>query len=212
VVSDGSQEVIITAAFKMDLVFVTQKAWFDQTISASFNAARRLVCSQSGQQECCSADAINGVRSKADKREKKQYCTSNGCCKCPSNKKGRVRQLLDHNRNVDFVNERILIEEDLFGTDFNDILVRYTDLDPIESGAVLDATSVEDVAVCRGNNYNATENGSPTLTCGEYKEAECKINDYYVVNDTKSNETCIVSQAFFLKEFRAGDRFNSLCL
>lgn len=185
-----------TAAFKMDLVFVTDKNWITKA---------QQICSQEVQQECCSADAINDS-SKLEKEEKKKYCKSLGCGKCP-NRSRRARSLSEQEfNNFNFVQhppssqlliQRALIAEDLSDNaedlsdkDFNRVLKKYTDLDPTSTGAIVGETNVEDIAVCRDNSYNATENETPTLNCGEYETLNCVINDYIIVNPDET-EICI---------------------
>jgi hypothetical protein len=86
-----------------------------------------------------------------------------------------------------------MIDDDLYGTDFNDVLNQYTALNTNSTGAVLNATNVEDLAVCRASNYNVTEYETPSLGCGKYLEYDCEANDYIIVqsNDTNATEVCI---------------------
>jgi hypothetical protein len=177
--ADGKESTIATAAFKMDLVFATKEKFNEQSL-ASPSGRRRLECSQKQLQECCSADAINDSMNEDEKKEFKQYCKSIGCKKnkCPKKKEKKSIRLLKTS------DERFLIEENLLGTNFNDIIREYTDMAPIESGAVLDATSLEDLTICRANAYNIFENDEPVLTCEEYEEANCETNDYLTVETT----------------------------
>lgn len=199
---DGTETVIGTAAFKMDLVFVTKTNWFNET-SGSPNFRRRLkTCSQKGQQECCVADAFNGL-SKDEKKQKKKWCKNLGCnnFNCPSKKKRPRRQLrqgVDHVHSMRHLRSvhvtRSMIQEDLYGIEFNVALTQYTNnLQPNTTGAVLveNTTNIEDLAVCRANNYNATEYGTPSLECAQYANNTCEANDYIIVesNETSTNIT-----------------------
>ena len=186
--TDGSQETIETAAFKMDLVFASHKEF--NPSSRFLTGRRRLECNTEGLQECCSADSINDSMSQDEKKKIKKYCKSIGCPvnECPNKKKGKKKK--NKNKQSILLNEtlRFLIEKDLLGTDFNDALNDYTDLKPVVSGAVLDATGLEELALCRANNYNIEENDEPIITCEEYEESDCEINDYLIVegNETES--------------------------
>jgi hypothetical protein len=87
-----------------------------------------------------------------------------------------------------------MIQEDLYGIEFNVALTQYTNnLQPNTTGAVLveNTTNIEDLAVCRANNYNATEYGTPSLECGQYANNTCEANDYIIVesNETSTNIT-----------------------
>jgi hypothetical protein len=78
-----------------------------------------------------------------------------------------------------------LIEPGSFtGTDFNVLLGQYTSLEPIETGAVLDATNLEDVTECRTNNYSVETKKSATLWCKERDEKSCDENDFIIENRT----------------------------
>ncbi|KAL3772931.1 hypothetical protein ACHAWO_001130 [Cyclotella atomus] len=132
----------------------------------------------------------------------KAYCKSFGCKNCPR-KRRRLRRRFSDNFGlfqVDFNSPTAsvsihgsLIDDDLYGTDFNDILNQYTTLQPNSTGAVLNATNVEDLAVCRASNYNVTEYETPSLDCGEYVKFDCEANDYIIVqsNDTNATEVCL---------------------
>ena len=196
---DSSQTTIGTAAFKMDFVFVTNSTWIDETSDFS-NIQRRLeTCSQQGQQECCSADAFNGL-TKDEKRTKKKYCKQIGCNKqCPKKKKKQSKRnsyygaagtrIKQHSRSLKHEStQRSLIDEDLNGIEFNQALAQYTSLEPNETGAVLNATNLEDLATCRANSFNAEREDNPTLECGEYANRTCDVNDFIAV-DLNETET-----------------------
>jgi hypothetical protein len=192
---DGSEEVIETAAFKMDFVFVTQKSWSEPQF-----LGRRLTCKgQNKLEKCCAANAFSGLDDDGiEKRQK--WCKKKGCeeDECPVNY-GRRKlsgevgdsRIVNHLRSPKPLTERLMIEDDLTGIEFNDAIEQFTDYEPISTGAVLDATNLKDVAECRASNYNATEYNTPTLECGEYNESSCADNDYVVVesNSTDANET-----------------------
>jgi hypothetical protein len=97
-----------------------------------------------------------------------------------------IRQLRDSTNAV-----RLSLHEDFTDTDFNEILGKYTTFNPMETGAVLDATSFEDLTVCRANNYNAVEFESPLLNCSKYDEFQCDLNDYIVMDD---DEKCSIGE------------------
>lgn len=188
--ANGDEETIAAAAFKMDLIFATKKDFDPDPSSRLLFDHRRLQCSQKQLQECCSVDSINDSMTEDQVQEFKQYCKKIGCKKnkCPWKKKKNSLRLLRTETG------RFLIEGDLLGTNFNDVLGEYTDLAPVETGAVLDATSLEDLAVCRANNYNIVENDEPLLTCEEYEEAGCETNDYLII---EANETETFSPTYF---------------
>jgi hypothetical protein len=200
--ASDTESVIRTAAFKMDFVFATNVDWLNQTdVEEPFWRKLKGNCPNELLQECCSADAFNGL-SKDEKQEKKAYCKSIGCKNCPR-KRRRLRRRFSDNFGlfqVDFNSPTAsvsihgsLIDDDLYGTDFNDILNQYTTLQPNSTGAVLNATNVEDLAVCRASNYNVTEYETPSLDCGEYVKYDCEANDYIIVqsNDTNATEVCL---------------------
>lgn len=221
--ASDTEIVIRTAAFKMDFVFATNVDWLNQTDDEEpfwrNLRGNNNVCSPKGNQECCSADAFNGL-SKDEKKEKKAYCKSIGCKNC-SMKRRRLRRGFRHTfgpLQVDVDSpttsvsiHRSMIDDDLYGTDFNDALKQYTALDPNSTGAVLNATNVEDLAVCRASNYNVTEYETPSLGCREYLKYDCEANDYIIVqsNDTNATEVCLpevrcywlVSTIVFIDEY-----------
>jgi hypothetical protein len=205
--ASGVESFIRTAAFKMDFVFATNVDWFNQT-DAENTFWRKLrgnkggnQCTSRGNQECCSADAFNGL-SKDEKKAKKAYCKSIGCKNCPK-KRRRLQSRFQHNFDLFRVDSnlppasvstlRSLIDDDLYGTDFNDVLNQYTALEPNSTGAVINASNVEDLAVCRASNYNVTEHETPSLGCGEYLKYDCESNDYIIMqsNDTNATEVCL---------------------
>lgn len=185
--ADGKEETIATAAFKMDLVFATKKDFDPEPSSRLLFDHRRLKCSQKNLQTCCSADSINKSMSQEEIDAFKQYCVDLGCkpSKCPKKKKKKKMTSL---RLLQSETQRFSIEEDLLDTNFKDVLGKYTDLAPVETGALLDATSLDDLTICRANNYNVAENDEPILTCEEYEEADCKTNDYLII-DANATET-----------------------
>ena len=212
---DGSQTTIRTAAFKMNFIFVTNTSWFNET-SGSPNVQRRLAkCSQQGQQECCCADAFNGLK-KIEKKTKKKYCKQIGCKKCPIKKKKRSKRdsydgiagirITQHLRSLKHTTaQRTLIEEDLNGIKFQQALAQYTRLEPNETGAVLNATNLEDLATCRANNFNAVVDDNPTLECEEYANRTCDVNDFITVDSNETETAYIVvdsssSEAFCLPD------------
>jgi hypothetical protein len=82
-----------------------------------------------------------------------------------------------------------MTEDDWTGIDFNAALKKYTVLEPITTGAVVDATSLADVSDCRANSYNRKKRDFNTLSSEEYQAAECDDNDYYDPEKTKIKET-----------------------
>jgi hypothetical protein len=196
-VKNETGDVIETASFKMDLVFVTNKTWsasFNETQSDS-NAPGRLlskagkggkdtVCNQENQAACCVPNAINDVGQNVTRF--KDYCNDLGC-KQSNCEKIVSRRLLTTNEHMSSAQMhslrsptiRVLDEYDFAGKEFNDVLRQYTKLEPITTGAVLGATNLEDVAVCGANSYSVVANKSPFLSCKSYKEASCDVNDYY---------------------------------
>jgi hypothetical protein len=85
-----------------------------------------------------------------------------------------------------------MLEDNFTGTYFSDIIVQYTHLDPLSTGALLadNETNLEDISICRASNYNATEYETPSLECQEFNNSHCDDNDYIVLsNETDSNIT-----------------------
>jgi hypothetical protein len=207
---NGVGTYIETAAFKMDIVYVSKVGWFNEYVSndttddsesTSFLLMRRLrkksQCNQEDQQDCCVADGIS--KSSTVYKNKKEQCMKIGCKVkvCGGNKRRNrvmtraIYPSTNNLRSLQSVPHQNILVGDLYGTDFNEVLEEHTDLDPISTGAIVDATSLEDVAECRASNYNATEYDTPTLECGEYNESSCADNDYVVVesNTTEANGT-----------------------
>lgn len=83
------------------------------------------------------------------------------------------------------------LNENLTNVDFNVVIGKYTRLNPVETGAIMNATRLEDLNVCRANNYNVLEHQSPLLGCGEYDALQCDFNDYIIMdtNKTDNNKT-----------------------
>ena len=124
---------------------------------------------------------------------KRNFCEENNC-----KPEFCVKEIPEEHRGLNSkTSKRAKLNDDtasnLFGTLFNKILGDYTYLNPISTGAILDATSLEAMAECRANNYNATEYGTPTLECGEYNETSCEQNDYIIVvtNETDIDDYCL---------------------
>lgn len=179
-VDDETQADIFTAAFKLDFVFVTVKSWYDSFNETTFR--RRLGKPGKGpgkEQKEGNPNAVN--------HSCKNRCGINTVEQCKFNCGNRkwygdsdrlMRKLKDSASDV-----RLSLDGNFTGTDFNEILRMHTVLNPIETGAVLDATSFEDITSCRANNYNAIESESPLLECGDYNEFQCDLNDYMIMND-----------------------------
>jgi hypothetical protein len=221
--SDGTQNSIGTAAFEKHLTLATKTNWFNDTSgSPNFRHLAEKTCNQRAQQECCCADAFNGLTSA--QLRKKKYCEKRNCSGVCSGKKKRVRRrqlgegrvienapAVRHLRTSAAV-QRIMINANLSGIEFNDALRNYTDLASNTTGAVPyeDATSVEDLAVCRAKNFNATEYDKLSLECGQYANSSCKNNDYIIVD---SNETEINGTSAYClpDDFHCADQSGDLC-
>jgi hypothetical protein len=186
---NGTSYTTDTAAFKMNFVFVTQKSWSHSDLVDAGNV-RNLKCKGPQKLEkCCSATAFQGL-TKVEKQERKDWCKNKGCSRneCPKDRRRGMRKL--SNEETQDLRSLQLIEQGIFtGTDFNDALGQYTSLEPVETGAVLDATNLEDVTVCRTNNYNVEKRSTYILYCKEYDEKSCDHNDYIIekTNDSDAN-------------------------
>lgn len=158
-------------AIKVDFVYASKLAWLNE--SYSLTAAQ--TCGKNKQQECCSTDSFNGL-SKEERRGIKQSCKEKNCNKCPKNKRRVRRQMSVVGRAL---TDESLHAENWTDIDLNSILVNYTGLDPIATGAVLDATDLESLAICSASHYNYTEYGGRYyITCEDYENATCHVNDY----------------------------------
>lgn len=146
-------------ALKIDLVYATKKEWMDEMNSYSL-AGTQKTCDSKTQQQCTSADTMN-CNANRECANQKNYCKSKGCSK------RRLRQLSQIEAN------------NLTGTDFNDMLAKYTKFNIKSTGAILDATDLESIAICTAGRYNYTEIGDPWyIDCNDYENAQCNINDY----------------------------------
>ena len=145
-------------------------------------------CKPKHQLVCCVADQTNG--NEEENVSTTNWCEKKGCTQevCPKNVPDEDRRRLNSKSSKQAKYLQPMIDNDLYGTDYNKILEKYTVLDPISTGAVLDATSLEEMAECRASNYNTTEYGTPSLECGEYNLSSCEENDYIIV---ETNETDI---------------------
>lgn len=179
------------AVLKMDIIFVSTKNWtnpiygdlVERLLGSKGGKDKKDKCSQEDQQECCAANKVNSER---ELDTVKDACKKVGCKKkkCPKNKKKERRldesqQQKYHLRALQTTSERYMIGDDLTDIDFNDALEKYTILEPITSGAVIDATNLTDVAICRANSYNSQTYNHEVLTEKEYDKASCDDNDYY---------------------------------
>jgi hypothetical protein len=186
--STGSYK-IETAAFKMNFVFVTQKSWSEPNLFDVGNG-RRLTCKgQNKLEKCCGANAYQGLTA-IEMQERKDWCKEKGCSKseCPVNRRRGFRQL--SNEEAQDIRSLQQIETGSFtGTNFTVVLGQYTSLEPIETGAVLDATGLKDVTECRTNNYNVKRNESATLSCKKWEEKSCDDNDYIYIKKTNASES-----------------------
>jgi hypothetical protein len=218
--SDGTQNTIYTAAFEMYFTYITKTTWFNDT-SGFPNFQRNLAnnkCNQKAQQECCCADAYNGL-TKLQLQKKKKYCKRRNCSEnvCSGTKKrerrrklGRVIENVPVVRNLRTSTAKQRLLKDLSGIEFNDAIRNYTNLDSNTTGAVLDVTSVNHLAVCRANNFNATEYDTASLECEQYANSSCENNDYVIVD---SNETEINGTGAYClpDDFYCEDQSGDLC-
>ena len=172
--NDSGTYKIETAVFEMNFAFITQKSWVESDV---VDGGRRLKeCKKLKQ--CCGANAFSGL-SPIEKKERKDWCKIKGCSKnkCPVKRKKNDRKLAgvgSLNPSQSVAQKGIFTE-----TDFNEILKNYAVLQTVETGAVLDATKLNDVTECRANNYSVQEHGSATLTCEKWNKKSCDDrNDY----------------------------------
>ena len=160
----------------------------------------KIKCEESGQYECCIADKVN--KNDDDVTTKKKSCKKKNCptARCTTNKGRGLHSKASKGAKLNAPVD--LIDVDLFGTDFNKIIKKYTVLDPISTGAVLDATSLEEMAKCRASNYNATEYESPTLECDDYNQSSCEENDYLIVvtNETDVDDNFCLPDDFYCND------------
>lgn len=146
------------------------------------------VCTQDYQESCCVADAI--LWKAAEYKGKKRWCKKNNCKLRVCSKNRRLRSLMSSQNSRGLRSKTVkpepLVTDDFYDKSFNEVLGKYAVLDPIDTGAVLDATSLEDLVECRASSYNATEYDTPTLKCEAFANSSCDDNDYI---DVESNET-----------------------
>jgi hypothetical protein len=198
--SDGKPTTVETAALKMDFLYASKVDWLDSLNGAGGG------CSGELQQECCSANAFNGLP-EVVKAVKKDWCEVQGCASSCLDGSRRLDQVdvshdVHHLRSSRILtNERSMLGGDFAGTDFNDVLGEYTNLDPISTGAVLGASNLEHVAECRAGNYYAVDHNSPTLTCDDYDSFMCDANDYMVKNDNQTFCLDEVRKTLFTSNF-----------
>jgi hypothetical protein len=200
VVRDGTNFVIETAAMKMDLVFVTNKTFtwsdsFNETMSTLTTKAG-TVCSGGDLRTCCTANKMTANSDAAQKGKKNQ-------CKSPCNKnmckksrrfltKGLTNKHVNsaHMHSLSSSTNRALNNYDFAGMEFNDVLWQYTKLEPITTGALVDATNLEDVAVCGANSYSFNTDGIFIFNCTFFNSKSCLDNCYYDQNDYGSSGWC----------------------
>jgi hypothetical protein len=171
-----TQANIATAAFKVDFVFVTEKSWYYYDDGTS---QRRLGKPGKNPKQEQLHGNVNAVNYKGKRGQEVKYRKWYGSKDRRSMRPLRGANCFQSSLQRNFAN-----------VDFNDIIGRYTDRSPVEIGAVLNATSLKDLAVCRANNYNVFESESPLRGCREYNEFQCDLNDYIIMNGT---ERCSVN-------------------
>ncbi|KAL3772691.1 hypothetical protein ACHAWO_003363 [Cyclotella atomus] len=206
----GTEFKIEMAVFKMDIVFATNKTWADSLDDES-PEERSLIrgkagkndeqgdqddkCEQGEQQTCCAALGVVDKKKNDDKRD---ACEKVGCkisyCS-PKKKKEGMLQI-----------DRSSIGDDWTSIDFNEALDQYTVLEPVTSGAVVDATKLSDLSKCRANSYNWEVRNYTTLSQSEYEVAKCDDNDYYDPEKTKIKE----SWSRAVQECCSADAWNGL--
>lgn len=121
---DGSETVIETAAFKTDFMFLLQMSWSESEL-VGLGSRRRLTCKgQNKLEKCCATNAFSGLTK--DKKSKEKSCSRN---ECPVNmQQGRRKlngeasdfRIVHHLRSLQQLTERMMIEDDLTGIEFND--------------------------------------------------------------------------------------------
>jgi hypothetical protein len=171
-------------ALKIDFVYATKKSWLNETFSETGYSllGAKESCGQKKQQECCSVDAMNFI-TEEEKKAIKKSCKDAGCNKCSTGKR-RTRRRLEHQIN----RELKLIEGNLTGTELLDAIKKYTDLDAVSTGAILDATNLTSIAICTASRHNYTEYyGGYYIKCEDYDNAQCEINDYLMVQANREN-------------------------
>jgi hypothetical protein len=129
-----SESVSKVTALKIDFVYATKKSWLNETSSETGYSllGAKESCGQKKQQERCCVDVMNFKKS----------CKDAGCNKCSRGKR-RTRRRLEHQIN----SELKLIEGNLTGTELLDAIKKYTDLDAVSTGAILDATNLTSIAI-----------------------------------------------------------------
>jgi hypothetical protein len=153
----------------MDIVYATKNEWMDQTFSF---AGAKGTCDSNAIIKCGTTNAIQFNSKEECDRYNKDSCEPFGCgqffgAECKKKFSNKLSQLSEK------------VKRDLNGTDFKDKLSKYTGFDIKETGAMLNATSLKSLAICTAARSNYTEFGDPSLiTCDDYKNATCKINDY----------------------------------
>lgn len=153
---DGTNVEIEMAVFKMDIIFATNRAWAasldderPEERRLGNKAGKRNKCTQEDQETCCAANAASD---KKDDDDKVDACKKKGCSreKCPRKSGRRLNDQgseLDHRllRALQVQNHLSMTEDDWTGIDFNAALKKYTVLESITTGAVVDATTLADV-------------------------------------------------------------------
>lgn len=81
-----------------------------------------------------------------------------------------------------------LIEGNLSGTELPDAIRNFTDFDVVSTGAILDAKNLTSIAICTASRYNYTKHPNAyDISCEDYDNAQCKINDYLTVQANRKN-------------------------
>ena len=142
-------------------------------------------CTAEEKALCCSQNAIND--------DTGAYCENAGCSTrgCGNGRLPR-RKLEEKAEDNIFDQEADAIEDrnlharhpsrnippfNLYNTDFNNMVRRWTNFKPEESRAILDASNTKTVAVCSANRYSIDRYDEPSLTCDEFDDKDCEDNE-----------------------------------
>eukprot|EP00804_Cyclotella_cryptica_P028427 CCRYP_014212-RE/>CCRYP_014212-RE protein AED:0.15 eAED:0.16 QI:254/1/1/1/0.70/0.83/18/800/621 len=189
----GEEIDVSTTAMKISVVFAFKKEFAKEVTDTSPNS-RGLVhtprflasCSNGGFGMCCSGSAINSSGA-SPSAKCSGGCGSRRCKKKkPKKPKKKLRRGLIGS----------LIVPDLFDVEFIDAVNSYSDYDPVETRAVVQADNVGNVAICAVNRYIQDmirprvelEQSARAFKCRVYDEADCSKNEDIIreMDETRS--------------------------
>jgi hypothetical protein len=175
--ADGLYQAVIGYAFKIDMVF---------DVANDLIGIARGRCSPSEQRTCTVTQTILNSLTQAQVNALKDYCEEN---KCPF----IVTAFQAANDNVQ--------DADLHGKDFSVALADYTGLEPLETGALMSRSVLDEkgIAACGAISYSTSVyQQTPSRNCTKYENLHCGVNHYTVKEtpcvepDSKTNVRALV--------------------